>query len=229
MQAPRRSSAARLRPIVVSEPTKKTSGTGEASGAPAQLELPALPPRARSDSSATQGVWWAGGLNAGSGAGRAVHAALLGVIAAPAAVLAPSIGTADAAVLAPVVPEAEAEAFAAEALFAEEAPSADSWTALAQNTAEDPRVQELKTKLGAYVKNHFGGDYKKAFEAFDSSKDGKLNRDELISALKKIGIGNGFTRGMWADGVLERCDKNGDGKVTWAELNALLGSGNSVG
>ncbi len=82
--------------------------------------------------------------------------------------------------------------------------------------------KELAEKLKAYVDKHFDGDYEAAFDYFDKDDDSYLSRAELIKALKKIDIGNWFTRGAWADGVLKKLDVSPkDGKLSWAELQKL--------
>ncbi len=99
---------------------------------------------------------------------------------------------------------------------------ADARGELPQSTGgganEDSHVAELKTKVGALVNQRFGGDYKAAFDHYDGSHDGGVNRDELVQLLADAGVGNAFTRGMWADGIMEKLDLDKDGRIQWSEF-----------
>lgn len=67
---------------------------------------------------------------------------------------------------------------------------------------------------------------KAAFNKFDTGKDGKLDKDELTEAMKKIGVPWGF-RGKVADEIIKQCDSPPcDGKLTLDELNKALAGGN---
>jgi len=89
--------------------------------------------------------------------------------------------------------------------------------------ARSPEERELAAKLEAYVKDHFGGDYNAAFTHFDADGSQHIERSELLSALKKIGVGNALTRGAWADRVMAKLDVSPqDGKLSWAELTKLV-------
>ena len=103
----------------------------------------------------------------------------------------------------------------------------DSDVVALSDSEDSPEEKELKTKLAKYVDDNFDGDYAKAFEHFDGDDSGQLDRSELSSALKKIGVGNVITRGWWVDGLLENVDKkpagDGNGKISWAELDRFVG------
>lgn len=88
---------------------------------------------------------------------------------------------------------------------------------------ENPEI-ELVTKITALVKEKFGGNYKRAFDNYarDEKLDKVLGRDEILVLLSDADIGNTFTRGRWADGILEKLDQNGDGLVTFSELQKLI-------
>ena len=88
--------------------------------------------------------------------------------------------------------------------------------------AEDPRVEELKRKVAALVERKHGGDYRKAFAHYDGDQDGRMTHDEIKTMLSDAGIGNGFTRGMWADGILEKLDLNSDRGVSWGEFESVF-------
>lgn len=82
--------------------------------------------------------------------------------------------------------------------------------------------EELVTKVQGFVNAHHGGDYKAAFDAHDFDKDGKINTAELIGILALSGVGWKATRPVWADKVINDLDTNGDGKIGWAEFEAVL-------
>ncbi len=84
----------------------------------------------------------------------------------------------------------------------------------------DPNEVELKTKVAALAASKFGGDYRKAFDHYDTDNDGAISKDELMKLLSDAGVGNGLTRGAWAKGVIGKMDKSGDGKIQWAEFEA---------
>lgn len=107
---------------------------------------------------------------------------------------------------------AEAEDLARDVLNHEVTPKAAQ--------AESPEAKELRTKVSALVDKEFGGDYRKAFNRF-AGQDQHLNRSEVISLLKRAGIGNMLTRGAWADGILERFDANKSGTISWTEFSAV--------
>jgi hypothetical protein len=87
---------------------------------------------------------------------------------------------------------------------------------------EDGNVKELKTKVGALVDKQFGADYKKAFEHYDSDKDGSIAKGELLKLLSDAGVGNGLTRGAWASGIIEKLDQTGDAKIQFNEFQAVV-------
>lgn len=82
---------------------------------------------------------------------------------------------------------------------------------------EDPNVKELQEKVGKLVTKKFGGDYKKAFDYYDSNHDG-ADADEIKKLLEDAGVGNPITRGSWVSKILERMDTNKDGKISWQEF-----------
>jgi|GEM_PF-2454044 len=139
--------------------------------------------------------------------------------------MAPAVGAAmvGATVTTPVEAAAMPTDFA-EGLLFDAANAEDVQLASTSMEERDEREQELADKLGAFVKNRFGGDYDKAFEYFDKDNDAKLSRSELSDALGDIGIGNFITRGMWVDGIMEKLDKSPtDGKLSYDELLSTVG------
>lgn len=107
---------------------------------------------------------------------------------------------------------------------AEETGAGDHRTAseLAYGDEQDKNVQELKSKVGSLVDKRFGGDYLKAFEHYDSDRDGAVSRAEIVALLEDAGVGNGFTRGMWANGIIDKLDATKDAKIQWPEFEAVF-------
>lgn len=87
---------------------------------------------------------------------------------------------------------------------------------------EDGNVKELKTKVGALVDKKFGSDFKKAFEHYDADKDGSIAKGELITLLEDAKVGNGVTRGAWANGIIEKLDQSGDKSIQFDEFQAVV-------
>ncbi len=87
---------------------------------------------------------------------------------------------------------------------------------------EDPHVRELKHKVAAFCTNHYDGDYRKAFDDYDSNLDGMMTKDEIVELLADAGVGNRLTRGMWANGILDKLDMNQDHGVSWAEFESVF-------
>jgi len=86
---------------------------------------------------------------------------------------------------------------------------------------------ELKTKIARLVNRApYHGDLEAAFRAYDRGSDGALSSAELRALLADARVGNGLTRGFWADEIIERMDQlpgaRRNGKVDWAELETLL-------
>jgi hypothetical protein len=94
---------------------------------------------------------------------------------------------------------------------------------------KDKNVEELKAKVGALVQKKFGGDYKKAFDHYDTDHDGGVTKSELTQLLSDAGVGNSLTRGTWASRIIEKLDKNGDSKIEWAEFESVFAGGGGGG
>ena len=90
--------------------------------------------------------------------------------------------------------------------------------------ANEEQINELKDKFKNWVDAKFGGDWDKAFRytANRNNTDNTINREELLWALKQVGIGNWITRSAWADGIIKEVDKNSDGNIAEAEFNAIF-------
>ena len=87
---------------------------------------------------------------------------------------------------------------------------------------EDANERELKQKVGKLVTSKFGGDYKKAFTHYDADKDGAVGKSELVQLLSDAGVGNGLTRGTWANKIIEKLDSNADQAIEWPEFESVF-------
>ena len=87
----------------------------------------------------------------------------------------------------------------------------------------DRNELELVKKVHDLVAIKFNGNYKRAFDYYSTkrSNSGTIDREELVDLLKDALIGNFVTRGIWADGVMEKLDKNRDGFISFSELESL--------
>lgn len=89
--------------------------------------------------------------------------------------------------------------------------------------ATEAQKKELFDKVSLLVAANFGGDFHKAFEHYDSpTRDGKIDKAELVELLKDANIGNWLTRGTWADGIIAELDRDADGSISRAEFEAVL-------
>jgi Ca2+-binding EF-hand superfamily protein len=82
--------------------------------------------------------------------------------------------------------------------------------------------RELKEKIGHLVAKQFGGDFRRAFDHYDASQDGKIDREELERLLKDADIGTWATRGLWANAIIAELDKDHDLRISRSELEAVL-------
>lgn len=86
---------------------------------------------------------------------------------------------------------------------------------------EDGNARELKEKVTRLVNREFGGDFKKAFEYYAAQGSDNVDKHELRSLLADAGVGNGITRGAWADGIIGKLDTDGDKKIQWEEFEKV--------
>ena len=91
--------------------------------------------------------------------------------------------------------------------------------------ASEADREELQRKVQKLVDDNFKGDYRKAFNHYDQgvTKNGKINKAELLNLLEDAGLGNFFTRGAWAEGIIAELDKNEDGSISWKEFQEKIG------
>lgn len=87
--------------------------------------------------------------------------------------------------------------------------------------AEDENVIALRAKIRALVAKRYAGSFRALFDHYAAS--GNPDRAALTSLLEDADVGNFFTRGMWADGVMKRVDTNHDGRISWEEFASIVG------
>ncbi len=118
---------------------------------------------------------------------------------------------------------AEAQASAAQArTAAEHLAQAQAAAAPARVAAQpdDANVVELRSKVTRLVQQRFGGDFRALFQQY--GQGGDADKAALTKLLADADIGNLFTRGMWADGVMKRVDTDRDGKISWQEFQDVI-------
>jgi hypothetical protein len=88
---------------------------------------------------------------------------------------------------------------------------------------EDQRL--LRDRLTALVDRRFGGSFGRAFDHYAQSANA-LDRDAVYRLLSDARVGNGFTRGIWANRLVEAIDASPggvvNGRVDRAEFEAVL-------
>ena len=87
---------------------------------------------------------------------------------------------------------------------------------------DDPRVKELTTKIQALLDNKFSGSTETAFAHYDKGNNGTLSYEEVIDVLRDADVGNRFTRGMWASGIIDKLDTDKDGCISKVEFFSVL-------
>jgi len=100
------------------------------------------------------------------------------------------------------------------------------WRKGEQPVENDEKRQELEDKITALVTSRFGGDYRAAFNHYDSDGSGAINADELKRLLTEAGIGSVLTRWAWVRGIMSELDGDGDGGISWTEFATVAQEGN---
>jgi hypothetical protein len=84
----------------------------------------------------------------------------------------------------------------------------------------DPAVRELLDRLFTEVQAK-SGSMRKSFKQIDSSKDGKLSREEVLDVLAELGLVRPL-RDTELDAVLRAFDADRNGKIDYAEFCAAM-------
>lgn len=86
--------------------------------------------------------------------------------------------------------------------------------------------EELTHKIKGLLMRKTGGTTSDSmhsmFTSYDRDKNGRIGPNELSQLLGDAGVGNGFTRGMWVDGIMKELDSNHDGEISWEEFDASI-------
>lgn len=93
--------------------------------------------------------------------------------------------------------------------------------------------RELARKIEALLMRKYGSTssatMRMMFNEYDTSRDGKIGRQELERLLSDARVGNTITRGMWVSGVIEKMDGDGDGQITWQEYERAIEAAKRAG
>jgi hypothetical protein len=93
------------------------------------------------------------------------------------------------------------------------------------DSALDPDQRMLRDRLVTLVERRFGGDFRRAFAHYAQGTNA-LDPDAVHRLLSDAGVGNGFTRGIWASRLIEALDASPgavpNGRVDRAEFEAVL-------
>jgi hypothetical protein len=85
---------------------------------------------------------------------------------------------------------------------------------------EDPRVKEIKDKVGALIKTKFKGDYKAAFNSY-ADKDNTVSKDGVKELLKDADV-DMLLRFFAVPRIMTKLDKNKNEKIEWSEFEPFL-------
>lgn len=88
------------------------------------------------------------------------------------------------------------------------------------------REEEIQAKIAALAVRRYGSssteNLKKLFQSYDRNNDNALDKDEVEQLVIDADISTVFS-GMYADGVIDAIDQNGDRKLTWDEYAKKAG------
>lgn len=94
---------------------------------------------------------------------------------------------------------------------------------MAQLSATVSKEEEVINGIQKLVESQYSGDYRKAFDAYDSNKDGTLSSDELTGVLVDADIGSRFSRWLYVRGIIKELDMlNTNGSIEWEEFIARV-------
>lgn len=90
--------------------------------------------------------------------------------------------------------------------------------------ASEEQIRELKDKISKLVNDKYSGDWYRAFTHYAAlnGSSALVDRKDLLELLEDAKVGNMFTRGAWADGIIEELDENKDGSISWGEFEPIL-------
>lgn len=92
----------------------------------------------------------------------------------------------------------------------------------------DKNEAELKDKIQALLLRKYGStsreSMEKLFNVYDKNRNGNIDKAELEQLLKDADIGNGLTRGAWANGIIEKIDTGRDKSISWREFDSIVNS-----
>ncbi|MFT3765786.1 MAG: EF-hand domain-containing protein [Minicystis sp.] len=93
--------------------------------------------------------------------------------------------------------------------------------------ATDRNQEELVSKIRGLLLRQTGktdrDSMQKLFKSYDKDGNGRIGSRELEQLLKDADVGNGFTRGMWVDGIIKKLDSGRmDGEISWEEFDAVM-------
>jgi Ca2+-binding EF-hand superfamily protein len=92
--------------------------------------------------------------------------------------------------------------------------------------AANPEKEELTHKIQGLLMRKTGSTSRESmhtmFKSYDHDRDGRIGAGELKDLLSDAGVGNGFTRGAWVDGIIKELDTNHDGQISWEEFDASI-------
>ena len=79
--------------------------------------------------------------------------------------------------------------------------------------------ESVVRKVTVYVASHFGGDWKKAFDAY--AVGGKISENAIVDLFAAAGVGYAIGRPFIADEVMKLMDADGDGFLSWEEFDKI--------
>jgi hypothetical protein len=91
---------------------------------------------------------------------------------------------------------------------------------------DDENVVLLREKIRALVARRYGNSFVALFNHYGAHG---ADHAALVQLLEDADVGNIFTRGLWADGVMKRVDANHDGLISWEEFASIVSLPSSTG
>lgn len=85
----------------------------------------------------------------------------------------------------------------------------------------DPRARDVAQRVDRLVTERFGGNYQAAFRHYAEGAQ-EVGPSGVRRLLSDAGVGNGLTRGVYVDALMDRFDGNRSGGVSWQEFQTGL-------